>query len=434
MINEKFLSYVWQFGLYEPLKLQLSNGELLFIKQSGTLNKLAGPDFFNAKLQIGDTLWAGNVEIHVKSSDWLRHEHQNDLAYNNVILHVVWENDLPIYNAGGKEIPCLVLEGRVNPAVWQNYQHIAYSTQAIPCAKLLPHTDAFVLSNAIEYLAIERLAQKTIPLNLILQQNQNHWEATFYYLLARALGGKTNSEQMEQVAQSISFNILAKEKSDLLSLEALFLGQAGFLDDAYLGNAKDDYTNSLQRQYKHLAQKYSLKPMHYIAWKFGGLRPSNFPTLRLAQLAALVYKSNHLFSKIISIEKTDELLNLFSVQASEYWHKHYNLGKETAKSMPKKIGEPTLHLIAINTIAPLMLLYGTERDLPQLQEHALQLLSQLPAENNHIIDIWKNLKMSVKTALESQAFLQLYNEYCTPKRCLECRIGNHLLRNKYDFL
>jgi hypothetical protein len=430
MINEQFLSYIWQFGLFEHRNLQTTSNNPVQIIQVGTCNTQSGPDFFNARLQIGDTVWAGNIEIHVKASDWLKHQHQLDKAYNNVILHVVWEADIPIIDANGQALPCIALDGRVSPNVWQNYQQIAYSSHSIPCANLLPQADSFTISLTIERLLVERLEEKIEPLNAILSQNQHHWEATFYSLLCRALGSKANSDAMQQVAQSVALPILAKEKNDLLSLEALFLGQAGLLDSDYLGNNADDYAQQLQMQYRHFCKKYGLQPLSAAIWKFGGLRPPNFPTIRLAQLAALVHQSNHLFSKILHTEDPAQLLALFQANASEYWNLHYNFGKKSGKSSIKKIGDATLQLIVINTVVPLLFLYGKERALPHLQDRALQLLSQIAPENNSVIDEWRTLKMPIETAFESQAFLQLYKQYCQPKRCLQCSIGNKLLRTE----
>lgn len=428
MINESFLSYIWQFRLFEHHNLSTIAGEPLTVLQTGECNAQSGPDFFNARLQIGETVWAGNVEIHVKASDWLKHGHQHDKTYDNVILHVVWEADIPLQSTTGQTITCVALDGRVNPIVYRNYQYLSYSQHKIPCAKLLPKVDDFTKSLCIERLLIERLAQKTEPLQLILTQNHYHWEETFYHLLCRALGSKANSDQMEQVAKSLPLNILAKHKDKLNQLEALFLGQAGLLDDTTLS---DPYPLHLQQEYRHLRAKYQLRPIPAHSWKFGGLRPPNFPTIRLAQLATLVHQSNHLFSKIINTDDPAQLLSLFAASASAYWDTHYTFDKTTAKRSTKSIGNNTLHLIIINTVVPLLFLYGKERALPDLQDRILRLLEQIPPENNGIIAEWQQLKMPTRNAFDTQALLQLYNEYCQPKRCLACAIGNKLLRTEH---
>lgn len=431
MLNEKFLSYVWQFGLFEHRDLRTTLGEPIVINKVGNRNTQEGPDFFNAQVQIADTTWAGNIEIHVKASDWLKHQHQTNKAYQNVVLHVVWEADTSITNQQGQLIACLALDGKVNPNVWHNYQQIMYNSNPIPCAQLLPKIDPLTLSFAIDQLLIARLEQKTKPISEILAQNNYAWEQTFYRLLARTMGSKANSQAMEQVAQSININILAKHKQQLIQIEALLIGQAGLLSNEYLSQNNqtiDPYINTLQKEYEHLSKMYQLKSLPSHIWKFGGLRPPNFPTIRLAQLAALIHQSSHLFSKIIETEQPQALLALFKTEASEYWDKHYTFGKKNSKSNPKSIGDSTLQLIIINAVVPILFLYAKERAQPELQERALQLLSQIAPEKNSIIDHWENLNMPIKTAFETQAFLQLYNEYCTPKKCLECSIGNRLLR------
>lgn len=429
MVDEQFIAYIWQFGLFEQRELRCTNGKSLHIIATGERNSQSGPDFFNARVMIDDTTWAGNVELHVKASDWLRHGHQHDKSYDSVVLHVVWEADIDSQSTTGQAIPCLVLDGRVQASVYQNYQYLRYSTQKIPCAQLLPHANEFTVTMCLDRMLVERLEQKAVPIMAALAQNQYHWEETFYRLLSRALGAKANSDAMEQVAQSLPLSVLAKHKDQLVQLEALLLGQAGWLDNDQLNN-DDPYVLLLQREYRHLRHKYQLRPLATHIWKFGGLRPPNFPTIRLAQLAALVYKSSHLFSKICQTEDPSALLNLFTAQASEYWDTHYTLDKTTARRSPKNIGDTTLQLIIINTVVPLIFLYGKERALPDLQERALRLLAQLPPEQNAIIAEWHAVGIKTQHAFDTQALLQLYSAYCQPKRCLSCTIGNELLRRK----
>ncbi|QQS31238.1 MAG: DUF2851 family protein [Sphingobacteriales bacterium] len=424
-MTEAFLSYVWKLRLYNQNGLRTTTGEEVQIVSTGESHTSSGPDFFNAKIKIGDTLWAGNVEIHIKSSDWLKHQHQHDGAYQNIILHVVYEDDIPLINTAGSNIPTLELQKFLDPRLYRNYLLLLGNSRWIPCEKFFPQTDNFVLSNWLDRLLVERLEQKTLPIMQVLENNLHNWEETFYQFLARSFGAKANAEPFELLAKSLPSIILAKYKDKLFQLEALLFGMSGLLNQDF----KDDYPVALKKEFQFLQQKHQLKSLPGHLWKFGGLRPPNFPTIRLAQFALMFHQSaSGLFSHILEAETKEAYKNMLSVSISGYWKNHYVFDKES-KSSNKTLGNPTIYTIIINTIAPVLFVYGNARDIPELKDKALQLLEQLPAETNHIVDHWKSLGVKTKSAHQTQALLQLFNEYCSRKRCLHCAIGSKLVRS-----
>ncbi len=424
MMTEAFLSYVWKMRLYNPDGLHCTTGEPVTVLATGESHNTSGPDFFNAKIRIGDTLWAGNVEIHINSSDWLKHGHQHDGAYQNIILHVVYDADIPLVNEAGVSIPTLELRQAIDPKLYRNYLLLLSDARWIPCEKFFPQIDSFTLCNWLDRLLVERMEQKTKPIMQVLEQNLHNWEETFYQFLARGLGAKVNAEPFEQLAKSLPAVVLAKYKDHLFQVEALLFGQAGLLEQDF----KDDYPNALRKEYSFLQKKHQLQPLPAHLWKFGGLRPPNFPTIRLAQLALLIHQSaNGLFSHILETETIETYRDMFHVELSGYWQNHFVFDKES-KPTTKHLGSTTIDTIIINTIAPVLFVYGSARDIPELKDKALQLLEQVPPESNSIVDHWKALGMKAENAFQTQAQLQLYNEYCRHKRCLQCAIGNKFVR------
>lgn len=424
-MNENFIAYLWKFRLYKKGKLQTSKGENIEILQTGEENLQSGPDFFNAKIKIGDTIWAGNVEIHVKASDWLKHQHQTDDAYDNVILHLVYEADIAIKRRDGTPIPTLSLFRHIPPIMYQNFLYLQSSKDWIPCEKQISQIDGFTFSNWLDRLLIERLERKINPILQALEKNQNSWETTFYYFLARTFGGKVNSEPFELLAKSLPLEVLAKHKSQLFQIEALLFGQAGLLDK----NFQENYPQSLKKEYHFLQQKFNLQPLQGHSWKFARMRPPNLPTIRLAQFASLIHQSSGLFSKVLAAQKLEDYHELFKVQLSDYWLTHYVFDK-SSKKRNKSLGKSTINSILINTVVPMLFVYGKKRGQSDFSDRALKLLEELPPEKNSIMDKWKALEVKPRNAFESQALLQLKNEYCSPKRCLECAVGNKLVRRK----
>ncbi|MFT5750010.1 MAG: hypothetical protein ACI93S_001283 [Ancylomarina sp.] len=421
-MNEDFLHYAWKYRLFDQENLMSHQGHSLVLVDTGRLNGDSGPDFFDARIQIDNLLWVGNVEIHLKSSDWYRHKHDKDLAYNNVILHVVLENDRDVILSDGRLLSCLEL--KIPDAFLSKYQSLMSSQSWIPCQVDIPKLNNFFVNHWLDRMLLERMERKADEIRKMYLQNSNSWEETFYQILARYFGMKVNADPFEQLARSIPLKILAKQKNSLLQLEAIFFGQAGFLDDVI---ADDQYYTSLQTEYRFLKSKFKLKPIEKRRWKFMRLHPVNFPTVRIAQLASLVYHSQSLFSKIINEEKLDEFYNLLQSKASLYWETHYRFG-EKADFKGKTIGKPTIDILIINAVVPILFVYGKEIESSMRVDRALTFLEKLKPEKNSIIKMWVESGVEVKSAYQSQSLLHLKAEYCSKYRCLECELGNRILR------
>lgn len=423
-MTEEFLHHLWKFRLFNQLTLKSTSNESLEILHVGSHNQDAGPDFFNSKIKINGTIWAGNVEVHRYASDWKKHAHQNNKSYDNIILHVVYQADEHIYRASGEPIPTLELKELINPSYYLNYLNFKGSTDWIPCEKQIDAVPSFIVNTTLPRLLVERFEEKSQHIQLILDRNKMNWEETFYQVLARSFGFKTNSVAFELLAKSLPSIILAKHKNSLLQVEALLFGQAGFLNSYF----QDKYAQQLQNEYVFLKQKFKLIPIENHLWKFLRLRPINFPTIRIAQLATLIYQSTHLFSKVMETERLNDLKILLNSGVSVYWQTHYLFDKPTAK-YEKKLGADAISMIITNTIVPFLFLYGKVKDEQKYPDRALSLLEEIKGEQNSIILKWKSLKMPVEQAYHTQALLQLKHKYCDQKKCLHCSIGNYLLKN-----
>lgn len=423
-MNEEFLHYVWKFQLFHQQQLTTTTSESLDIIKSGSHNTDAGPDFFNARIRLNTTEWAGNIEVHVNASDWKKHFHQNDKAYNNVILHVVYEANEIIYRNTGEPIPTLELKGKIPQKHYNNYLQFKNSKDWIPCQKQIEKVPELVVNGMLDRLLLERLERKATTIIDTLKLNNNNWEETFYRHLARNFGFKTNAEPFELLAKALPLVYLGKHKNNLLQIEALFFGQAGLLEKHF----NDKYLQALQNEYVFLKHKFNLQPIDAHLWKFLRLRPANFPTIRIAQFANLIYNSTHLFSKILETENLEKLQSLLNTNVSDYWQSHYTFDKLSVEK-PKHLGEDAINTILINSIVPFLFVYGKLKNEEKYIDRSIQFLEQTRGENNVIIKKWKTLKFSVKTAHSTQALLQLKNEYCNNKKCLHCSIGNYLLKN-----
>ncbi|MBO7595362.1 MAG: DUF2851 family protein, partial [Salinivirgaceae bacterium] len=386
----------------------------------GLHNRDQGPDFFNARIRIGDTVWAGNVEIHLRSSDWLRHRHQSDDHYNNVVLHVVGQNDAEIRDQNGRLIPAS--EIKCPPQLLERYQFLMRTDRWLPCQSYIADIDPFVMQQWYESLAVERLECKTATIAENLRLTQNNWEESFYYTVAQSFGFKTNSQPFLMLAQSLPLNVIAHHKNNLTHVEALLFGQAGLLP----AEPTDDYTQLLVREYNHLKTKYKLEPVESHVWKFARMRPGNLPTVRIAQLASLISKSSALLSKMVECQTVNDVERLFSTSVSEYWVTHYVFGKTSARK-DKNLGDSSLNLLVINAFVPFMFHYGKNIGKPELIDRAMQWLEDVPDEKNTIISQWEKFGIKAKCALESQALIQLANCYCHKKQCLKCRIGRQVI-------
>lgn len=423
-MKEDFLHYLWRFCRFHLSHLQTTEGETIEIQQVGEHNTHAGPDFTNARVRIGDTLWAGNVEMHLNSSEWMKHQHQKDKAYDNVILHVVMDEDEIIYRHNGERIPCLEIKKHIVPKVANIYQKLLFNEHWIPCQHHFSQVSAVTKNLWLDRLLVERLAQKTQIIERQLELSKNDWEQTFYEFLARNFGVKVNAIPFELLAKSTPMRtVLGKHKNNLFQLEALLFGQAGLLEKEF----EEDYPSRLQQEYRFLQKKYQLQSIKAELWKFMRMRPANFPTIRIAQFASLIYQSSGLFSKILEVKNVETIEKLFKVHLSDYWQDHYVFDK-VSKSRNKSLGKGTIHLLIMNTIVPFLFLYGKRQHKPDFQDTALHLLEELSPEKNSIISNWKNLGLKPDSAYQTQALLQLKNEYCQKKRCLECAIGNAILK------
>ena len=428
-MKEDYLHYLWRLKKFRQDDLRTTQGEPIAIEQFGTLNTDAGPDFLNARLTIGDTRWAGNVEMHLKSSDWLVHNHSQDLAYNNVILHVVLHEDVPITNSHGKRIPCLELHDRLPPALHARYLRLLHEQGPIPCHKLLPDADLPSLPLWLDRLLIERLERKATAVKATLEATRHDWEVTMLRTLARYYGGTVNGAAFEQMIERLPLPLLLRERAHA---EALVFGQAGFLSDTT--EPMDDYRRQLAEAYGHLQHKHRLTPLPSVMFKFARLRPAGFPTVRLAQLAALLRQAAPLFSHIKSLESVSSLTELFATSPDSYWDTRYRFGeaKADADAKPKVPGQGLVHSLIINAVVPVLFAYAQSRDDAAMQERVLEWLHQLKAEQNTITRIWKKLGIRATSAHQSQALIQLKREYCDAFRCLECSIGNRLLSTAPD--
>lgn len=429
-MQENFLHFLWQWRRFTSEDLRTTDGEPLEILHPGELNTDAGPDFFAARICIGDQLWAGNVEIHLKSSDWFAHGHDADRAYENVILHVVFEEDRPIFRgknldekSPGSRIPTLELRGRVPEKIEQTWQNLAAEKAAIPCRSRISEVPQIIRLNWLDRLLVDRLEAKTEGIAEALDRSGGHWEQVFFEKIAWNFGLKINAEPFEMLAKSLTVSHLAKHKDNLLQLEAMLFGQAGLLETDFA----DDYPKQLKKEYQFLRHKYQLVPLDSSLMKFLRLRPPNFPTIRLAQLAWLVHHSSHLFSKMITVGSLREMENLLHAEVSDYWQTHYVFDKPSPRRR-KTFGSDAIHLLVINTIAPFLFFYGKKTNRDDLRDRALKILEALPPEPNAIMDAWVDAGISARNSYESQALLQLTKKYCSEKRCLECGIGHFLLK------
>ncbi len=417
-MHERLLQFIWQFQYFNQTKLMTVEGEQLQVIHPGIFNSNQGPDFLDAKIKIGSTTWAGSVELHINTSHWEAHEHGNDKNYSNVILHVVWQHDTALH----LPFQTLVLEDKVSKLLLEKYQAMLQNGSFIACEKQIASIHTLTFTAWQERLLVERLEQKTTEVFKYLKQNNHHWEECFWWMLAKNFGAKVNSTAFEKMAVSIPLHILAKHKNQLQQVEALLFGQAGLLEDVFT----EDYPLLLQREYQMLQKKYKLqKPVCTVY--FLRMRPANFPTVRLAQLAMLVHQSMHLFSKIKEAAHVKEILPLLDITAGDYWHYHYRFD-EAADFKKKTLGRQMTDNILINTVAVMLFAYGHYHNNSHYKNKALQWLDAVAAENNSITNGFAKNGISIKSAFASQALLQLKGHYCDKKRCLDCAIGNKLLR------
>lgn len=422
-MKEDFLHYVWKFQKFTTSTLFTVDEKSIQIFKTGQHNHLAGPDFFDGRISIGDQKWAGNIEIHINSSDWYAHGHEKDVAYDNVILHVVYNHDVEIYRKDHTIIPTLELKNKIPSEILQNYNALfSKNKKFINCEQRFTEVDSLIVENWVERLFIERLELKSGLLQSRLAVLQNHWEALLFEMLCKNFGSKINGASFLSIAQSVPFHVIQKCRHSPLMLETLLLGQSGLLD----GDNDDTYFIAQKKEYAFLKQKFQLDSSSVIKPHFFKLRPPNFPTIRLSQLASLYSSTPQLFSKVSIIKSIEELILIFKISALPYWESHYNYGV-TSKKNTRKLTTNFIHLLIINTIIPLQFAFQKFIGIED-SERLFELAQQLPSEKNSIIEKFNKLKPISKTTLESQALLQLKSSYCDELRCLECAIGNQLLK------
>ena len=425
-MNESFLHYVWQFQYFNKDELLSSDGEPISILKVGFLNSNSGPDFSDAKIMINGIEWVGTVEIHIKSSDWLVHHHESDLAYENVVLHVVWENDEPVFRKDNSRIPTLELQGRVDESIVKEYKKLVNSSRLVACEKSFYRVEELTKLSMLDKVLAQRLENKARWVNELLELNQGDWEETLYQLLAKNFGFKVNADPFYQLAKPLPYKIIRKQNS-LLQVEALLFGQAGMLE----AKTKDEYITNLYQEYNFLSHKYSIREsrLNPSQWKFLRLRPTNFPTVRIAQLALLLYSSKNIFSQLVSANSYSSLEKLLAVNQSGYWQDHYRFGKR-AKGVVPALGKSSVQNILINTVAPSLVAYGKYKDEQIFIDKAIELLQQMPAEENKITRFWAGLGLRVNDAFDSQSLIELYNNFCQNRQCLNCSIGIAILKPK----
>jgi len=422
-MQENFIYYLWRFNLLNTTNLVTTRGESITVISPGQLNLDSGPDFFNAKIQIGETVWAGNVEMHVKASNWRAHNHQLDDAYDNVVLHVVHEANQQIFRKNGEEIPTLEIQGKFNPDLYQRYMDFLKSSKWIACEERIGDIPSLTLSECLSRMLVEKLEVKSELIINELNNSNNNWEEVYYVYLARNFGFSVNGLPFEMLAKSIPYKYLLKQKGNQFRIESMLYGQSGLLDTTF----KDPYPNRLVKEYDFLQMKYQLVPMMKHLWKLAKMRPSNFPTIRLSQFAHLISRESHLFSRLLEMESLREIKKLFNVMSSDYWSNNYVFDKVSNRDIQKSLGTASIDNIIINTVVPFLFVYGIKKDSQLHKDRALDFLTQLGTENNSMIRNMKKVGVNAKNAFDTQALIYLKGNYCDRKRCLECTIGRKLL-------
>lgn len=435
-MQEAFVHYLWQFQFFDKESLQTTLQEPLQVLAVGQANTQAGADFQNANVIIDSIKWFGSVEIHLKTSDWLLHQHQKDRSYENVILHVVWEDDLGkkesyIRRQDGSLIPVLALKNRVDRLLVEKYYAlIQYPQSPILCSPQLSQIKQITQISMLDKALMERLKLKAEAVLQLLEENKGDWEVTTYQWTAQCFGFKVNSEPFLRLGKHLPYLVLQKHKDNLLQLEALLFGQAGLLEIGEENEANnDEYLALLKREYEFLSHKYGLKtnqlkPHH---WKFLRLRPANFPTIRLAQFAQMLHQKDALFDTFIKTESYEKLYAFFGLTQSAYWQKHYLFGKVSEQKIGK-MGKESIYNLIINTVVILLVAYVNKTDNQIFIEKAIHFLEHIPPEKNHILTDWKEAGIEAKNAFDSQALIGLFNYYCKQKKCLQCAIGVSLLK------
>lgn len=424
-MREELLHFLWNNKFFCTRKLKINSNENLEIINTGSWNNNSGPDFLNAQIYLDNQLWVGNIEIHVKSSDWYTHQHELDTNYDAVILHVVWEYDVDVFMKNQKLLPTLELKTVIEPRILRIYEKLMYrENKWIHCQNYLPEVGDFIFNNWLERLYFERLEKKTIGIRRLLLQTRNDYEAVLFYLIAKGFGLKVNSEAFLKLAMSFPFKVLKKVRFSNLQLSALFFGQAGFLES----NKDEVYYNRLKKEYIYIKKMYDLKPMKREDFEFFRVRPFNFPTIRIAQLVALVHKHSTMFSRLIKMDDINSIYHFFSLELDDFWKEHYTFDT-VRKKRDRSVSKYLINSLIINVIVPLKFVFMEEKGYPDI-ERLLYILDQVEIERNAIISKFSEIRTFKKSALSSQALIELKTNYCDHSKCLKCAIGNHILKKE----
>ena len=419
---ENFLHYVWKHKLYENEELLTEEGLDFEVIDPGMHNSNAGPDFFNAKIRMEGTTWVGNIEIHTAASDWYKHQHEKDKAYNSVILHISEIIDVEeINDTSGRVIPQWKI--KIPAAIRSNYLFLVNNDASVPCLSKIPEIPEVYLNDWINALLVERLENKTNTLLRLLQEHKSDWNEVFYITLARNFGFGINNDAFERLAKSLPLKIIRKHQNSVTQIEALFLGQAGLLEDK---DPVDEYFTELQNEYNFLRKKYGLNPLDSHIFKSLRIRPNNFPHIKIVQLAGIIRKKQGLFSNVLAFSELEYFYSLFVSEPCEYWLTHYRFGKVSVKRT-KNMGLSTIQLLIINTVVPVFFAYGKNKNMKIYPERAMRFLDSLKPENNSIITLFSRAGIKIQNAGDSQALMQLKRVYCEHKKCIYCRIGHQLL-------
>lgn len=424
-MNEDLLSFIWRFQYFEKNDLRTDEHYALSIVRTGHRNSNAGPDFSESHLVIDGVLWVGSVEIHVRASDWFLHSHEENGAYQGVVLHVVWENDRQASRKDGTPVPTLSLKGLVQDAVIERYRLLQDEKETIPCSSAYPAVDQIQKYAMLDRVLLERLERKAKEVTWLYETNRKDWDQTAYQWLGRHFGFKLNDAPFQRLTGAVPWKIIQKHTDRSMQIEALLFGCSGLADV----NSDDVYVRQLLKEFRFLANKYKLHGavMESHEWKFAKLRPAGFPTVRLAQFARLMCTPGSFLTRFLNAETFAELQTLFQIEQSDYWREHYVFGKK-AKSPVPTMGTDAANLLIINAAVPLMVAYSKQKQLPDLLDRAIYWLAEIPAENNRITREWASMGMRVKTAADSQALIEWYNGYCKPRLCLDCVVGAGLVR------
>jgi hypothetical protein len=422
-IDEEFLQFLWKNQHFTGVLISSLDGESIKVHDPGMQNTDSGPDFFNARIEIDGTLWAGNVELHINASDWIKHKHSKDPAYDSVILHVVYFNDCTISRSNGKTIPTGIL--RFPHLMWDSYLKLKNNSSWIPCQEYLKHIEPVHFAQWTSSLMIQKLEAKMDSMNIMLSELQSHWDAILTRVLFRSFGLHINTSPFEILSLSIPYSLLLRYKGDVFALESILLGQAGMLDTAL---PHDAYSESLTQEFARHSGKLRHSRVPYQSWKYMRMRPHAFPSLRIAQLAALINKRFPMHSYIETLPSIREIHRIFNIKAGDYWNDHFQLGKKSTFSQ-KFLGKGFINMIIINSISPYSFFYGKITKNNRYCDYAIHLLESLAPEDNKILKNWGKFGLNSSSAFESQALLYLYKEYCKCKRCLYCQFGNNVIIN-----